>query len=300
MVGVMLGLVLATFAMVRLVPGDPARIAAGLHASSAQVALVREQLGLDHPFWIQLWVYFGNVLRLHLGTSFTYGAPVTTILAQRLPKTAELAGVALALVLLISVPIGIVTAALTGKGKHRWLENVFSAVSGLFASLPSFLFATFLTYIFAVTLNLLPGAGSTSPLAVALPALAVALPAAAMLARIVRLEALRVFEQDYIRTARSKRLPVWRVYFKHVLPNVLAGTLTFGGVFFAQMIGGVVVVENVFGWPGLGTTVVQAVVAHDYPMIQGVALVLGAAIVVANALVDVALSAVDPKSLIKA
>jgi peptide/nickel transport system permease protein len=300
MVSVMLGLVLATFAMVRFVPGNPARLAAGLHANGAQVALIREQLGLDHPFWIQLWVYLGNVLRLHLGTSFTYGAPVTTILAQRLPKTAELAAVALALALLFSVPIGILMAALTGKGKHRWLENVFSAVSGLFASLPSFLFATFLSYIFAVTLHLLPGAGSTSPLAVALPAIAVALPAAAMLARIVRLEALRVFEQDYVRTARSKRLPIWRIYFRHVLPNVLAGTLTIGGVFFAQMIGGVVVVENVFGWPGLGTTIVGAVISHDYPLIQGVALLLGATMVVVNALVDVALSFVDPKTLVRA
>jgi len=295
-IAVMFGVVLATFVMVRIVPGNPARVIAGAHASDIAVARVAAQLGLDHSFWTQLWVYAGNVVRLHLGTSFTYGVPVTTILAERIPKSAELAGVALVFVLGSSVPIGIAMAALTRKGRNPWLEGAFSVVSGLLASLPNYLTATLLSFVFAVTLKLLPVAGAASPSAVILPALAVALPSAAMYTRMVRLEALRVLEQDYIRTAKSKRLPARQIYFKHVLPNVLAGTLTLSGVMFAQLIGGVVIVENVFNWPGVGTVVVQAVVAQDYPMVQGVALALGATIVIVNGLVDVALAFIDPKS----
>jgi peptide/nickel transport system permease protein len=289
-------LVIATFLLVRLVPGDPARIVAGTHATTAQLEVVRHQIGLDRPLADQFWSYLGGVPQLHLGSSFQSGEPVSRIIAERLPKTAELAGAALGLTLLLSVIPGLAAAALTRDGRHRGFATVFVAVTGALSSLPVFLTGSVLAFLFAVELKWLPIAGSDSATSVILPALSVALMPAALMARLVRLEALDALGQEYVRTARSKRLPTLTIYRRHMLPNVVASTLTIAGVLFAQLIGGVVIVENIFAWPGLGTILVQSVVNHDYPVVQGVTLLLGLILVVTNTLVDVLLALLDPRS----
>lgn len=291
-------LVVAVFLMVRLLPGDPARLVAGSHASPEQLAAIRHQLGLDRSAIGQFGSYMGDLSHLRLGTSFQTGETVNRVIAERLPKTAELAGVSVALTLLLSIPLGLAAAALTRDGRNRAFGALFSGTTGLVASLPVFLIGSLLAFAFAVELQWLPIAGSDSLDSIVLPALSVSLLPIALLARIVRLEALSVLGQDYVKTARSKRLPARTIYLRHILPNVVAGTLTIAGVMFAQLIGGVVIVENIFAWPGLGTVLVQAVSSHDYPVVQGVTLLLGFVLVVTNAFVDVVLALMDPRSLV--
>ena len=299
MAGVMAGLAVATFGLARLSRGDPVRLAAGMYATPDSVKAARERLGLNHTLAQQFLTYVTNLAHLNLGMSFQTGEPVSQVINDRLGSTLELAGASVALVLLTSVPIGIAAAAATNGGGHPVFEFAFTAITSLVANVPAFLAGTFLAFVFAVWLGWLPLAGSDSAQALVLPVAAVsALPIAA-LARMVRLETLGVLAQDYIRTARAKGLsPLW-IYSRHVLPNVLTATLTIGGVYFAQLIGGAVIVENVFARPGLGTALVQAVLAGDYPMIQGITLLLGFAIVAVNTVVDLALATIDPRSILK-
>lgn len=296
---VLAALLVASFLIVRLIPGDPARTIAGFDASGEEVERVRQALGLDRPLLTQFVVYTRNALRLNFGESFVTSEPVTKIIADRLPETGQLALVALFLVLLLSVPLGMIAGALTREGRNRGAEITFTTVTSIGGALPEFLASTFLAFIFAVWLRWLPVAGADTSAAIILPALAISIRPIAILSRIVRVETLNVLAQDYIRTARSKRLPAGLLYLRHTLPNVLTAALTIGGLLFTGLLGGAVIVENVFAWPGLGTAVVSAVLARDYPVIQGVILMLGIAVVLVNTLVDVLLGIVDPRSLIR-
>jgi peptide/nickel transport system permease protein len=294
---VTVGLVIATFSMVRLVPGDPTIAAAGITVTPAERAAVSHQLGLDRPFFSQLGSYTDGLLHGNLGKSFVTGQPVTSIISQRIGSSLTLAAVALALSFLLAIPIGLAAAAYTAEGRHPRTDAVFTGVTSVFGALPQFLVATFLAFIFAVWLKVLPVAGSTPPLqSLILPAVAVALAPTAILARVVRSETLNVLAQDYIRTVRSKRLPTRLVYFRHVLPNVLTTALTLGGVVFSSIIAGAVIVENVFSRNGIGTVLVGSVQTHDYQVVQGTILVLGLIVVVVNTLVDVSIGIIDPKS----
>lgn len=297
---VLAALLVASFLIVRLIPGDPARTIAGFDASREEVDSVRQALGLDRPLLTQFVVYARNALRLNFGESFVTSEPVTKIIADRLPETGQLALVALVLVLLLSVPLGMIAGALTREGRNRGAEVAFTTVTSIGGALPEFLASTFLAFIFAVWLRWLPVAGADTSAAIILPALAISIRPIAILSRIVRVETLNVLAQDYIRTARSKRLPARLLYLRHTLPNVLTAALTIGGLLFTGLLGGAVIVENVFAWPGLGTAVVSAVLARDYPVIQGVILMLGIAVVLVNTLVDILLGIVDPRSLIRA
>ncbi|MGQ0548529.1 MAG: ABC transporter permease [Armatimonadota bacterium] len=298
--GIVLGaLLIASFLIVRLIPGDPARAIAGFDASQEEVERVRTALGLDRPVLIQFVAYTRNALRLDFGESFVTSEPVTKVIADRLPKTGQLALVSLLLVLALSVPLGMIAGALTREGRNRGAEVAFTAVTSVGGALPEFLASTFLAFIFAVWLRWLPVAGADVSTAFILPALAISIRPIAILSRIVRVETLNVLAQDYIRTARSKRLPARLLYLRHTLPNVLTAALTIGGLLFAGLLGGAVIVENVFAWPGLGTAVVSAVLARDYPVIQGVILMLGIAVVLVNTLVDILLGMVDPRSIIR-
>jgi peptide/nickel transport system permease protein len=296
---VLAALVFASFLIVRLIPGDPARAIAGLDASQEDVQRIRVALGLDKPLLVQFVSYARRALRLDFGHSFVTNEPVTKLISDRLPKTVQLAAAALLLVMLLSVPLGMAAGAFTTEGRHRRAEVVFAAATSVGGALPEFLASTFLAFLFAVWLRWLPVAGSDERAAIVLPAVAISLRPIAVLARIVRVETLNVLAQDYIRTARSKRLPDRLLYLRHALPNVLTAALTIGGLLFTGLLGGAVIVENVFAWPGLGTAVVDAVLSRDYPVIQGVILMLGAAVVFVNTLVDVLLGLVDPRSVIR-
>ena len=296
---VLAALLFASFLIVRLIPGDPARTIAGLDASQEDVQRIRVALGLDKPLLVQFATYARRAVRLDFGRSFVTNEPVTTLIGDRLPKTVQLAAVALLLVMVLSVPLGMAAGAFTREGRHRRAEVMFAAVTSAGGALPEFLASTFLAFVFAVWLQWLPVAGSDERLAIVLPAVAISLRPIAVLARIVRVETLNVLAQDYIRTARSKRLPARLLYLRHTLPNVLTAALTIGGLLFTGLLGGAVIVENVFAWPGLGTAVVQGVLSRDYPVIQGVILMLGIAVVLVNTLVDVLLGLVDPRSVIR-
>lgn len=296
---VVASLLVASFLIVHLIPGDPARTIAGIDASQEEVERVRRALGLDQPVLAQFVHYAKNASRLNFGRSFVTDEPVTKVIADRLPNTARLALVALLLVMALSLPLGLTVGALTREGRHPRAEVVFAAVTSVGGALPEFLASTFLAFFFAVWLRWLPVAGADEPAAIVLPALAISLRPVSVLSRIVRVETLNVLAQDYMRTARSKRLPPRFLYLRHALPNVLTAALTIGGLLFTGLLGGAVIVENVFAWPGLGTAVVQAVLNRDYPVVQGVILMLGIAVVLVNTLVDILLGMVDPRSIIR-
>jgi peptide/nickel transport system permease protein len=287
---------IGTFLMLRVMPGDPARQVLGAHASTSAVARLDHQLGLDRPLLQQYLHYTVKALRLDFGSSFYTHLAVSTELGSRLGAELELIGFAVALILVLGICGGVIVAAVTQEGRHPQLERLFVLVTGTLGSVPGYVAATLLTLVFAVTWKLFPVAGNSPADAVVLPALSIAIPQAALLARIVRVEALNVLGQNYIRGARSKRLSRGTIYWRYVLPNVLTAALTLGGTIFTQTIGSAIIVENVFAWNGLGLLLTQAVLRLDFPVVQGAALLLALIVVAINALVDVAVSAVDPRS----
>jgi peptide/nickel transport system permease protein len=291
-------LLTATFLMIHLVPGDPVRAALGPTAPASLVAERRAALGLDKPLVAQYVDYLHNVLQGQFGTSITNGESVTDVIRERAPATLELGGIAFLVAIGVAVPLGVLMAAFTRAGKRRGLELGFTATTGVLAAVPSLLIAVGLVYLFAVTIHVFPVAGRAGFSSYVLPIAALALAPIASLSRIVRVEGLRVLDQDYIRTARGKRLPARIVYLRHALPNALTPTLTVAGLLLGGLLAGTVLVENIFAWPGLGTTLVQSVTNKDYPTVQAVAVVFGAVILLANFLVDIALGVIDPRSTI--
>jgi len=285
--------------MVRLIPGDPARAILGDVTTPERIAEVRQVLGLDRPWLEQLVSYCVGLAIGDLGRSFAlFNRPVGEIIAERLGSSLRLAASALAMVVLTSVPLGLLLGAYTKEGRHRRFEVAFTAASSVAGAIPEFLMATFLVFVFAVWLRILPVAGGLGVEGLILPVLAVSLRPIVLVARIVRVETLNVLATDYVRTARSKQLPSYLIYGRHVLPNVVTAALTIGGLVFAEIVGGAVIVENIFNMPGLGTILVAAIRNHDYPLIQGSVLVLGCAVVLANALADISVAVINPRSLI--
>jgi peptide/nickel transport system permease protein len=291
-------LLTATFVMIHLVPGDPVRASLGLTAPESLVRARRAALGLDEPLTTQYVHYVGRVLHGDFGTSLTTQEPVTDIVRARFPSTLRLAGLAFLVAMLIAIPLGVVMAAATRDGRRRTTELVFTSTAGALASIPSYIFAVGLVFLFAVNWKLLPVAGRTGVSSYVLPVAALAIAPALALSRIVRVEGLKVLEQDFIRTARGKRLPARLIYLRHALPNTLTATLTIAGLLLGGLIAGTVLVENVFAWPGLGTTLVESVSAKDYPTVQAIALLFGTLVLVINFVVDIALAAIDPQSTI--
>lgn len=299
LVVILTALVVATFSLVRLIPGDPTVTIAGLDASPGAREAIREQLGLDRSWFEQLGRYISALLDGDLGSSFITKQPVAELLGQRLAVSVQLAGMALLVVLLVSIPAGILAGVLTRDDRRRRTELGFTTVTSIGGAIPEFLMATLLATVFGVWLRVLPVAGLDGSASLILPAAAVAIRPTLLLARIVRVETLNVLAQDYVRTARGKRLRHTRVYVRHVLPNVITAALALGGVLFAGLVAGAVLVENVFALPGLGTALVNAVIQSDYPVVQGIVLVLGVTVVVVNTIVDLLLGLVDPRTLAK-
>jgi len=291
--------VTASFLMIHLVPGDPVRAALGLNAPPDLVAARRESLGLNDPLLTQYADYLWGVLTGDLGTSMISNLPVATIIGDRLPSTAALGVLAFGTVMLIAIPLGLGMAVLTRSGRRRGSELGFTSTAASVSAIPDFLLAVGFIFVFGVTLDLLPVAGRGGPESFILPVLALALGPALALSRILRVEALRVLGEDFVRTARAKRLRVRRIYLRHVFPNALTAMLTIGGLLLGAMLVGTVLVENVFAWPGLGMTIVSAITQKDYPLVQGTILVYGAAVLLLNLLVDIMLALTDPRSTIR-
>lgn len=291
-------LVTITFAMIHLVPGDPVRASLGATAPAQLVKQRRAALGLDKPLWQQYGNYVDRAVHGDFGTSLTSGEPVTEIVRTRLPTTLRLAGLAFLAAVLVGVPLGVLSAALTRDGRRRYGELAFTTATGAFASIPSFLLAVALIYLLAIRWRIFPVAGESGVSSYVLPVAALAIGPAAALARIVRVEGLKVLDEDYIRTARGKRLPARLIYLRHALPNMLTATLTISGLLLGGLIAGTVLIETVFAWTGLGSTLVNSVTAKDYPSVQAVALIFGFFILLINFVVDMLLAVINPQSTI--
>ncbi len=195
----------------------------------------------------------------------------------------------------LSLAIGLGVAAATQGERHAPVAHAFTSITGLLAAVPAYVLAMGLVAVFAVTFTIFPVAGSEGLSSLVLPVLALALPATAVLARVVRVETLGVLESDFVRTARSKQIPAFRIYMRHILPNVITGALTIGGVMFGYLLGGSVIVENVFQWPGLGTEMVNSINTRDYPVLQAAIIFIGIGVLLVNSLVDLALFVLDPR-----
>jgi ABC-type dipeptide/oligopeptide/nickel transport system permease component len=292
-------LITAAFLMIHLIPGDPVRAALGPTASAELVNARRAALGLNDPLWLQYLTYLKDLLTGDMRTSTISGLPVSQVIGDRLPATLELAVYAFVLAIVVAVSLGVAMAVLTRGGRRRPAELAFTSTSAVLAVIPEFLLAVGLVYVFGVQLGWAPVAGRDGLDSYVLPVVSLAVGPAAVLARIVRVEMLTVLQADYVRTARAKRLPDRVIYLRHALPNALTATITLGGLLLSAMVAGTVLAENVFAWPGLGSTIVQSILAKDYPVVQGVVLVYGLGVLVVNLAVDVVLALMDPRSTIR-
>jgi peptide/nickel transport system permease protein len=296
---VLLGVLIVVFGLVHLVPGDPVRIALGTRYSPDAYQTLRAASGLDRPIVEQFFGYVGSALTGDLGVSFRNGDPVTLTLLDRLPATLSLAVVGIVIALLISVPAGIWAALREG----RISDAVVRIASQFGVSIPDFWMGLMLIALFASTLGWLPTSGyqalSDNPTGwlrhVILPGLTVGLVAGAIMTRYIRSALLDVASMGYVRTARSKGLPPWVVTLRHIVRNALIPVLTITGIQLATILGGVIVVEVVFAWPGIGRLVYTAVAARDYPLIQGAVLLIATLFLLINLVVDVLYAVVDPR-----
>lgn len=291
-------LLTGAFLMIHLVPGDPVRAALGISASPALVKQRTHLLGLDQPLLTQYWRYLSGLFHGDLGTSLSSQLPVSQVVGQRLPATLELALAAFVLALVVAIPLGTVMGVMTRGGRARRAELAFTSSSVVLGAIPEFVVCVVLVWIAGVNLHLFPVAGKSGFSSFVLPVVSLAIGPAAVLARILRVEMIKVLQADFVRTARAKRLPAVTVYFKHALPNALTATLTLGGLLLGAMVAGTVLVENVFAWPGLGSTIVSSITTKDYEVVQGIVLVYGVMVLGINLIVDVALALLDPRSTI--
>lgn len=290
--------VLATFFVVHLVPGDPVRAALGPSATAEHVELTRASLGLDKPIFVQFADFVGGLLHGDLGTSIQTQQAVADVVSRRFPTTLALAGLGFIVALLGALPLGMGAALSIRSGKGRMRSSVISGILGILIAVPDFLVSVGLIAVFSVGIGLLPPAGWGEADTAILPVLAVALGPMAYLARIVQVEMIKVLDSTYIATARAKRLPQRVILMRHALPNIVTATLTVGGLVLGGLVASTVVIETVFAIPGLGTTVVSAVGAKDYPMTQGVVLVFALMVLAVNLAVDLILITIDPRTSI--
>lgn len=296
---VLLGVLVVVFSLVHFVPGDPVRLALGTRYTQEAYDALRAASGLDRPILEQFFSYVGNALSGNLGVSFRNGDAVTTTLLERLPATLSLAGVGLVIALLISVPAGIWSALREG----RLSDGIIRVTSQFGVSIPDFWMGMLLIGLFSSTLGWLPSSGYSSisedpggwARHVLLPGLTVGLVAGAIMTRYIRSAVLEVASMGYVRTARSKGLSAWTVTMRHIVRNALVPVLTIAGIQLATILGGVIVVEVVFAWPGLGRLVYDAVSSRDYPLIQGSVLLIAVMFLAVNFIVDVLYALVDPR-----
>ncbi len=285
------GVSVLIFLMLRVLPGDPARVLAGLNASEEQVARLRDQLGLDDSLLAQYWQFITGVLQGDLGQSARTSRPVSSEIAVRLPATLILAVVATVIGSIVGITAGVVAAV----RRNSILDHVISSVAMMGVSMPVYWLGLLLILLFAVTLGWLPAAGSGEPLSIVLPAVTLAAFSTALVSRMTRASMLEVLGQDYIRTAEAKGAPPKTVIIRHGLRNAFIPILTVISLQFGALLGGAVLTETVFGWPGIGRLLVDSIGARDFAVVQGIVLVYAAAFILLNVIVDVLYVVVDPR-----
>jgi ABC-type dipeptide/oligopeptide/nickel transport system permease component len=287
---VVAAVVVLVFAMMFL-SGDPAALLLPPDASREEIEAFRHEMGFDQPFWMQFAKFSGNLLIGDFGRSWRFQEPALSVVLERLPATFELAVAALVLSLLIALPVGIVSAV----RKDSKVDTVSMVLALLGQSVPGFWLGLMLILIFAVDLGWLPTSGRNGPQYLILPAVSLALALAGRNARLVRSCMLEVLNADYIRTARAKGLSEWRVIGKHALKNAMLPIVTIVGLELGSLLGGAVVTETVFSWPGIGLLAVQAIAGRDYPVVQAVIIVSALGFVLINLAVDLLYAKLDPR-----
>jgi len=290
---------LTVFALLHLTPGDPAVIIAGDYATTQDIDRIRTRLGLDRPLLAQAGIWLASVVRGDLGTSIYSGLPVTTLIGQRVGPTAALTALAMTISVALAVPLGVLAAWRQGS----WLDRIVMLFSVSGFSMPVFWLGFLLVWVFAIQWGVLPVQGY-QPIAagpwqflrhLVLPAVTLSLVYMALIARMTRASMLGVLSEDYIRTAFAKGLAPRRVLLGHALKAASLPVVTIIGVGFALLIGGAVVTESVFAVPGLGRLTVDAIVRRDYPVIQGVVLIVSGVYVLLNLVIDLAYVVLDPR-----
>jgi ABC-type dipeptide/oligopeptide/nickel transport system permease component len=291
LVPMLLGVSVAVFLILHLIPGDPAQMAAGPDATQADVDQIRVNYGLDKPFVTQYGIYLSKLLHGDLGDSFQTLAPVTEGIARTFPATLELAIAGMLIAVIFGVPIGIYSA-LHPRGTADRLVTSF-AVWGI--STPGFFLGLLLMLLFASELNVLPPTGRGTWAHLVMPSLTLGLPYVATFARLTRSSMLDVLAEDFIRTARAKGLTWGQLTYRHALRNASIPLVTMLGLDFGRLLGGAVIVEKVFSWPGMGSYMVDAIMVRDIYVIQGTILVFATSVVIINLIVDVIYGALDPR-----
>jgi len=288
---VLVGISLIIFILLRSLPGDPAQVIAGELATQEAVEAIRVQLGLDKPLYIQYAIFMSNLIRLDLGKSARTSQPVLSEIWSRLPNTVLLAIVSIALACILGIPAGILSSV-----KHYSLTDYVVMVLALFGiSMPVFWLGLMLIIVFSVKLHLLPAGGIGTFSHIILPSFTLAIFSTAFIARMTRSSMMEVLGQDYIITARSKGLLEKIVILKHALRNAFIPIITVIGLQFGSLLGGAVLTETVFAWPGIGRLIVDSILARDYPVVQGVVLIFALLYILVNLVVDILYAYIDPR-----
>jgi peptide/nickel transport system permease protein len=285
------GVITLTFLSVHLIPGDPVQTMLFGRGTAQEVERLRHELGLDQPIQVQYWHFLINALHLDFGQSIRTHQSVWGEILVRLPSTAELAGVAI----VMSTIFGLVTGILAATFNRTAIGTAITSVAVMGISVPDFWLGTMLALVFGVKLGWLPVAGTGSWQNVVLPALTLSIGISAILTRLVRASMVEILDMEYIRTARAKGVRRRIVIYKHALKNALIPVVTIFGLTIAGLLSGVVIIENVFAWPGLGTYAVSAVSARDFPDVEGTTFFFAAILIVANLLVDISYAFLDPR-----
>ena len=284
-------IVLIMFILVRILPGDPARIIAGLEATEEDVERIRIILGLNKPLHEQFIDYLYSLVSGDLGTSLRFGTPVLSEILNRFPRTLELALAAEALAILFGIPIGIY-AALKPNSLGSYISSVVSLIG---SSMPIYWLGLMLIYVFSVELRLLPSHGAESPQHLILPALTLSTLLMGNIVRITRASMLDALHSNYIMTARSKGLSERIVVYRHAFRNALIPIVTILGLQLGSLLGGAILTETVFAWPGIGLLLVDSIFYRDYPLIQGIVLFYAIILVTINLVVDILYAYIDPR-----
>lgn len=293
---VLFGISLVTFVLVRLIPGDPARVLLGTRATPTAIANIRRQFGLDEPLWVQYFYFVKNLFRGEMGKSILYKVDVLDLIATRLEPTLALVGAGVVLSVLFAVPM----AAIGARNRGRFADHAVRLVSTAGIGFPPFWLGLMLIILFSVTLDLLPVSGYGNTLgeklaSLALPSLTIALSLSTVLTRSLRAAMVEGLRSDIATAARARGMPERVVFWRHVVPNSMVPTINLLAINTGWLIGGTVVIETVFAIPGIGQLLVRAIFTRDYMVVQGVAMVLAVATVLINLLADIATVAADPR-----
>lgn len=288
---VLLTVCFVIFTLLYFTPGDPAQIMLGEQAAPEDIAQLRDEMGLEDPFFVQFGRYLLNILQGDLGTSYKTGRPVADEIFARFPTTMLLSFLSILIAVAIGIPVGIISAT----KQYSWFDNGAMVFALLGVSMPNFWQGMVLILIFCVNLNWLPASGFYTPLHWILPCLTIGTSTAAIITRMTRSSMLEVIRQDYIRTARAKGQKESVIIMRHQLKNALIPVLTVIGLQFGALLGGAVLTESIFAIPGLGKLMVDSIKARDYQVVQGAVLLIAAAFTFVNLLVDILYAYVDPR-----